>query len=814
MLRSGDLTIQILKVVFNIVDNERRFHYQESVKGVQAKRAARAALTALALLCAMGAAALSAHAEEPHDAGADGDSARGDAPSDDGDAASDDGDAASDDEPALQLYDVSVFGDAASKRRVAGPAHKIDEEELERFEDDNVHRILPRVPGVYVRGEDGYGLRPNIGMRGANSDRSSKVNLLEDGVLLGPAPYSAPAAYFFPLMTRMTGVEVFKGPSAIRYGPNTIGGTINFLTRPIPYQHKLGFDLAAGSELYGKAHGHYGYGAEHWGVLVEGVRLRSSGFKELDSSAASSLGDNTGFDKMEVMAKARVNTDPGGALYNEGNLKVTYSREVSNETYLGLTDADFAENPLRRYAASALDRMKYERIAFSLSHGLVYQSDDRTVLSLRTTAYRHDFQRAWRKLNAFDGAIPIADVLAEPTGGQRGVLYEVLTGAADSTTARETLLIGTNDRTFVSQGIQTAAAWRLPDLGPLEQRLQLGLRVHNDSIERLHTEDPHRMRSGRPERTADPTRVNADNLGSAVAVAGYAVDELVLGPVLVTPGVRFEHIETHFENRLSGETLEGVQRVFLPGVGLVYQPLPSLALLGGVHQGFSPVTPGQPGEVKPEVATNIELGARFDSELLDAELTRFVSLYDNLSGICTFSSGCAEDNVDTQFNAGKARITGVEASANVTVPTPIDLRIPVGVTYTFTRTLLLESFTSDNPQLGQVQAGDELPYVPMHQAAATVGLLSEEWGGLSFGLTYMDGMRESAGQGEPLPGSETDSFVVIDASATLKLTPELAVYGKVENLLDNEYIVSRRPYGARPGRPRFIFGGVKIEIDR
>lgn len=738
-----------------------------------------------------------AHAEEPAEAVPE---------------AADDAEPEAEDVAAPEIHDVSVFGDAHSVSRIAGPAHKIGKEELERFEDDNAHRILTRVPGVYVRGEDGYGLRPNIGLRGASSDRSSKVNLLEDGVLLGPAPYSAPAAYYFPLMTRMTGVEVFKGASAIRHGPNTIGGTINFLSRPIPYGHRFGADLAAGSEFYGKAHGHYGYGAEHWGVLIEGVRLRSDGFKELDSSATP-LGDDTGFDKLEVMGKARINTDPAGPLYNEGSLKVTFSREVSNETYLGLTDADFGENPLRRYAASALDEMRYQRISFVLSHGLVYQEGDRTVLSLRTAAYRHDFHRAWKKLNGFDAPVALADILADPTGGQRAVLYDVLTGT-DSFSDQETLLIGTNDRTFVSQGIQSAAAWRLPDLGPVGQRLQLGIRLHNDSIERLHTADPHAMRGGRPVPTGEPTRTTVDNLGSAVAVAGYVTDEISLGPVMLTPGVRMEYISTYFEDDLSGVIVDGEQRVFLPGVGAIYQPLPSLAILAGVHQGFSPVTPGQTGDVQPEVATNYELGARFTSELINAEVTRFISDYQNLSGACTFSSGCDEQNIDDQFNAGEARITGVEASSNIVIPTPIDLAIPIGVTYTFTRTVLLTSFESDNPQLGVVEVGDELPYVPLHQAAGTVGILSKEWGGLNFGFTYMDGMREQAGSGDPPPGGETDSFVVIDTSASLNLTPELSIYGKVENLLNADYIVARRPFGARPGRPRFIYAGVKIEIDR
>ena len=142
--------------------------------------------------------------------------------------------------------DVSIFGDSREVPRVAGSAHRIDEEALERFEDDNIENVLTRsAAGVYVRGEDGYGLRPNIGLRGANSDRSKKVTLMEDGVLLAPAPYSAPAAYYFPLTTRLTAVEVFKGPSAIRFGPNTIGGAVNLVTRRVPgLGHVFCFDLA------------------------------------------------------------------------------------------------------------------------------------------------------------------------------------------------------------------------------------------------------------------------------------------------------------------------------------------------------------------------------------------------------------------------------------------------------------------------------------------------------------------------------------------------------------------------------------------
>src|SRR5262245_45405483 len=77
-----------------------------------------------------------------------------------------------------------------------GARAEISKEQLERDEFDDLHKVLAGTAGVYIRDEDGYGLRPNIGMRGAAADRSQKITIMEDGVLSGPAPYSAPAAYY------------------------------------------------------------------------------------------------------------------------------------------------------------------------------------------------------------------------------------------------------------------------------------------------------------------------------------------------------------------------------------------------------------------------------------------------------------------------------------------------------------------------------------------------------------------------------------------------------------------------------------------
>ena len=168
---------------------------------------------------------------------------------------------------APSLETLTILGRREEARRISGSAHRIDSEVLTDFEYDDIQRVLTKVPGVYVRDEDGFGLRPNIGLRGANSDRSSRVVLMEDTVLLSPAPYSAPAAYYTPLLTRMVGIEVFKGPASIRHGPYTVGGAINFQTAEVPAGHKGAADVAVGQFNYLKLHGRYGWGGTHYGLF-------------------------------------------------------------------------------------------------------------------------------------------------------------------------------------------------------------------------------------------------------------------------------------------------------------------------------------------------------------------------------------------------------------------------------------------------------------------------------------------------------------------------------------------------------------------
>ncbi len=680
-------------------------------------------------------------------------------------------------------------------RRITGSAVTLGEEDLERRELNDIHRVLGEVPGVYFREEDGLGLRPNIGLRGANPDRSAKVTLMEDGVLLTPAPYSAPAAYYFPLVTRMVGLEVYKGPAAIRFGPQTIGGAINLRTREVPKEHLFKLDVAGGSRFQARVHGVAAVGTERWGLLAEGVFLRDEGFKVLDR------GGNTGFERGEVMLKGRVS--PNDAWQQQLEVKATLSLEDSRETYLGVSTEDFEATPNRRYATTALDRMEWNRLSVTAR----WSAQPASWLSLSAAAYRHSMFRAWNRLDRFRRGPGLYELLVQPVrGGLDGQYLGVLRGAVDSSSLDESLIVLNNARTLVSQGVQAEAVAKLTT-GPVQHELEAGLRFHHDEVRRNHTATGYAVVGGALEPDALPVAQDALNRGLSRAGALHLHDTMTWGRLLVSPGMRVELIDTVFKDDLSGKTSRSLQAVPLFGAGAVVALPLGLNVFGGVHQGFSPVTPGQSADVRPERALHGELGVRSPSRRRRLELVGFWSEYSNITGECTGSTGCVDDALNRQFNGGAARIVGLEALASVVIPLPADIELVPQVTYTLTSARFLSDFTSSNPIWGVVRAGDLIPYVPMHQGSARL-IFNRDALSLSVGAEFSGGVVEEAGDGLSQP--TVPGRVLLDATASYRVGL-FQFYAQGMNLTNQQVVVARRPFGARPLAPLAVQAGVRVQ---
>ncbi|GAP74926.1 tonB-dependent receptor [Pseudoalteromonas sp. SW0106-04] len=710
-----------------------------------------------------------------------------------------------------ELEHIQIISHHDKLRTEAGSATLIGEAQLEEFEFDDIHRVLSQVPGVNIREEDGYGLRPNIGFRGVTPERSKKITILEDGVLIGPAPYSAPAAYYFPLTTRMTAVEVFKGPAAIKYGPQTVAGTLNMVSRQVPDYRIGGVDLSAGGDGYKKAHAYYGDRQGNLGFLVEGVHLQSDGFKELDG------GGDTGFDKDDLLVKVDYQLD-GQRFDQRFEVKLSYADELSDETYLGLTDADYKANPYRRYAASQPAQMdtKHTQVMFT------YQLSAEDV-NLTTRVYRNDYERAWLKLNSLSNSnASLSDILANPE--QFAGQYQVLGGQRDSVLAGETnyfLNMGTNDREYYSQGIQLDGDWQVPLFG-LQHTVSFGVRFHQDEIERNHYEDTYAMVDGVNTAIAETRRFTTENTESTDAWSVYIEDQVTIDKLTLGVGVRGELMDMTYQNDKSGfadDWQQKTTRVWLPGISGFYQLDDNSGLLFGVHQGFVPASPSAPvrdGEDEFEKSVNYEFGGRYNDGITQFEMVGFFNDYANLIESCGQSNCGSQGQLDQEFSGGEVDVWGVESQIAQTYPLNLQLDIPMSLTYTYTQSEFKQALFSEFVQWGYIRPGDRLPYLPTHQATLSIGLAHKGWA-VDMLIKYVSDMPETAGVGYEgfdvaLAGQEVPATTVVDIAAHYELGQYGRVYAKVDNLFDQDNIVSRRPYGARPGKPRTLSLGYKYQF--
>ena len=545
-------------------------------------------------------------------------------------------------------------------------------------------------------------------MRGTGAERSSKITLMEDGVLIAPAPYAAPAAYYFPVTGRMDAIEVRKGSSQIKYGPKTNGGALNLISTGIPEDFNIKGNLALGVDNSRKLHLNLGDSYKHFAWVAETYQMATDGFKELDG------GGNTGFDINDYLTKFRLHSGGSARIYQELEIKLGKTQQLSEETYLGLTDADFADNPLRRYRGSQRDVFQSDHEQYQARYFIVPTRN----FDVTAILYRNNFQRNWYKLQSVSGT-EITNIFDDPEAHSAEL---AIAKGADSDP--DALAVRANNREYYSQGIQTVLGWQ-QDRGDIRNRFELGFRYHKDEEDRFQHEDGFQMQNGTMVLTSKGAPGGQSNrISGATAWALFIQNKIERGKWALSPGLRYENIDlfrTDFstsdpERLAPTQTRKSGVQVFVPGFGVNFQAAPALGLFGGIHKGFAPPGPGSHQETKAEESVNYEFGLRIQSQPLSLEVAGFVNDYDNLLGADTLAAGGTGEG--DLFNGGEVLVMGLEASGSADLGERFGLsvRLPVHFAYTFTNGEFKNSFESDFEPWGNVVVGDELPYLPRRQS--------------------------------------------------------------------------------------------------
>ncbi|MFT5759959.1 MAG: Fe(3+) dicitrate transport protein, partial [Alteromonadaceae bacterium] len=340
--------------------------------------------------------------------------------------------------------------------------------------------------------------------------------------------------------------------------------------------------------------------------------------------------------------------------------------------------------------------------------------------------------------------------------------------------------------------------------------LDIGLRIHQDQVERNHRVDQYYMQSAKLVFAGQQQQTITNNKDRATAVASYVNANLDFGAVNVTAGVRIEYIDSEANDYSTDDNSTATSTVVMPGIGIFYQFYDDLGMLFGVNKGYVPNSPGQATDVDPEESWNYEFGLRYSSQAIQAEAVGFFNDYSNLKGTCTFSSGC-DEKLDQEFNGGEVEVYGLEASLHSDIELTHYLVMPINLAYTYTHAEFKNDFQSSFSQWGNVSSGDALPYLPENQLSLEVALQHQDWR-MALLFKHVDAMQEAAGVNTELAGYFTEQVQQIDFSAHYQFNSSFKGYFKVDNITDESVIVSRRPFGARPGKPRQASFGIKYHF--
>ncbi len=704
---------------------------------------------------------------------------------------------------AVLVPEVTVLGQTTEEiEAVPGSVAVVSQKDLQVRKPLSANEALRDVPGLFVLSEEGAGLRQNIGIRGLNPTRGRRVLFMEDGAPIAIGPYGEPEMYFVPPIERIDRIEVIKGSGSILYGPQTVGGVINYLTPRPPEEFELSLEARGGNLGYGMGRVSMGNTHGQVGYQISGMHSQLTGHRNVNAK------------QTDVTGKIEARLTPTQSLA----LKLNVFDELSNATYIGLTTPQYENDPSDEFAKH--DVFDLRRYAGSITHTALLGG---RVL-LETRAYGHIINRYWMRQD-FDRSYNAGRDYERIIDGNG----RTITSADPSSFLNDGSEVffrnqtGNRNREFTVGGIEPRLTVEY-DLGPIENELQTGVRVHNEQTRERFLVGQH--------ATSFSGVIREDDRRNVTAVSAYALNRFMFldRKLRVSPGVRVENMwseRTTYRARVEGTPTDldpaAKNSEFLvaviPSAGVSYQVVDPLTVFAGVHRGFAPprvkdniTTDGATLELDAEYSWNYELGARYNhANWLRAEVTGFMLNFSNQIIPPSEADGAVVDLSDGRpmLNGGETIHIGVESGVGVDIAAAAGwgFQLPLTVNYTYVHSEFGDGWEGDIK-------GNQLPYAPQHQVSGN--LRFEHSSGLMLAASANWISEQFTDKRETVEASvdgtvgRIDARLLVDAQVAYMYEPlALQFYVAGKNLLDERYIASRAPQGIKPGVFRQVFAGLQ-----
>lgn len=683
---------------------------------------------------------------------------------------------------------IEVVGQQERFVRLPGSAAVLNNASIRLTFPVSGNEVLRKVSGLHIVDEEGIGMRANIGIRGLDPDRSRTVLVLEDGVPVALAPYGEPELYYSPAIDRMSGVEVLKGSGSILFGPQTIGGVINYLTAnppPVPTTE---------ASFRGGQNGFF------VGRLSHGTTFGNTGYQV---SLLRKSGDGVGildYAITDLNAKFKHVLAPNSVL----GVKVGVYDELSNSTYVGITQSMY-DSGLYDYTHPAPDdQLAIRRYSVSATHDYFFTP----AIRLRTTAYGYTTTRDWSRQD-FRTSFRPTDTYVRILG--------------DLHFFNRT---GNRNRSFEVMGIEPRLSMDATLFG-FRNEVDLGVRM-------LYERAFEKRIDGTITRPTSGT-LREDEIRTGFANSGYLQSRIhVTDAFTVTPGIRFEHFDyerdiLRLSNAEVNLTTTDRTSEIIPGIGLNHRLNANSSIFAGAHRGFAPPrikdaisNSGTSEELDAELSWNYEIGYRgMPIQGWMLETTLFYMDFDNqVIPVSESSGGTGQTGASGLTNGGQTRHLGVEVAVSGEWADLAGSGVGVGIDgqLTYTKaTFSSDRFVDNGTETVNVN-GNTLPYAPELLLNSTAHLMLPAGFHASVtatytGLQYGDVLNREVPTADGQEG-QLAAFTVVDANLTWAIPKfdHISASFAVKNLTNERYIVSRRPQGIRLGLPRFISAGLEIRL--
>lgn len=690
-------------------------------------------------------------------------------------------------EDALDTGKMTVTGILPDNlEAVPGSFSIIDEEYLESRRPLSINEQLRTVPGVMVVPDGSMSFDLNIGIRGQNPRRSAKTMVMEDGMPLALAPYVDPVNHYATPTSFLNRVEVIKGAGQILYGPQTLGGAVNFVTKPVPRNDRIEGSVtsAFGNQGYRLLHGNVGFGNEIGGVMLDYTQNKGDGiFKGGE------------FDVEEYRFKGELSITERQTL----GLKLTHTRDRRNQTENYLTIDEYDRDP-HRHPTVDLDEWEQDRDSIQVTHA--FEVNDRLTIS--SQAYYSDVFRNGLRASNTGRLAP------------DGQSYSRLRSCLGSTSLRvdqvdDLSVCGGRHapRQYYTWGVETRADFA-HNLFGLENDAIIGLRYHEDTAVRKQV-FAQNAAERESYRLALANNSFTHETLQARAISYYAQNTTHVGDWAFTPGFRVEDIDSSDTNNITGERGSNSDSEFLPSFGIVWNGFTDTTVFASVHKGFSPARANRDASIqstaKPEKSTSYELG--FRSAYLNGVVVESTVFHNDVKDTII-------DDGDVFFNAGKSKQTGIELAGRINFGDIYNTTNNFYISSAYTHLWQAEYKTASEAE----NNGNRMIYAPRNLLNLDVGYEHVSGWDARIGVQHVSKqfVDEANSRRESLDGNRTGvdgiipSYTIWNATANYRVPNSgVTLFASVENLFDKEYLVSRNE-GKLAGRERLFFGGITYDF--